>query len=124
VGCFLELSSWAQCELEAELIQLHPQDGISILLRVEKLKCQDSLLAFKSCNDLAPEGLGLDPDAFILIIQCPYQQEMSTQLGNIFVSMDATYNTTQSEYVSLFTVLVQDRWGHGEKVALYIIMSI
>jgi hypothetical protein len=118
---FPELSGPAQRELDAALIRLHPQDGISVLFWVEKLKSQ---IAFKSCNDPPPEGSGLDQEAIILIIQCPYQQEMFDQLGNTFLGIDATYNTTQYEAVSLFTVLVQDRCGHGAEAAPYTAMLI
>jgi hypothetical protein len=87
---FPEMSGPTQHELEAALIRLHSQDGISILFWVEKLKSQNSLLAFKSCNDLPPKGSGLDWEAFILIIQCPYQQQMFDQLGNTFLGINAT----------------------------------
>jgi hypothetical protein len=41
---------------------------------------------------------------------------MFIEHGKNFAGIDATHNTTQYENVSLFTVMVRDRWGHGESI--------
>jgi hypothetical protein len=66
-----------------------------------------------SC-DPPPPGSHLARDAFILIIQTAYQKELFEALGNFFIGIDATHNTTHYENVSLFTVIARDQWGHGK----------
>lgn len=99
--------------IEAETIRLDQDDGWSVLHWVDKLRAAGSLLAFKSSSDPAPKGSGLAEKAFVLVIQTEYQREVFQKEGNQFVGMDATHNTTHYENVSLFTVMVRDRWGHG-----------
>ena len=49
-----------------------------------------------------------------LILQVLYQKEMFEKHGHAFAGIDATHNTTHYENTSLFTMLVQDQWGHGQ----------
>jgi hypothetical protein len=80
---------------------------------VERLREKGAVLAFKSSGDAPPLGSSLSPGAFVLILQNEYQRKMFNEHGNKFSGIDATHNTTQYENVSLFTVIVRDRWGHG-----------
>lgn len=66
-------------------------------------------------SDPPPLGSILAPDTFLIIVQTPYQKEMFHKLGNTFMGIDATHNTTHYENVSLFTLMTRDRWGHGEE---------
>lgn len=36
------------------------------------------------------------------------------RLGDGFIGIDATHNTTQYQDLLLFTIVARDRWGHGE----------
>jgi hypothetical protein len=101
-------------ELEAAEIRLHPKDGNSVLCWVEQLLNEDALLAFKASADPVPEGSTLAADSFVLIIQTNYQKEVFQMLGNSFMGIDATHNTTHYENFNLFTLIVRDKWGHGK----------
>jgi hypothetical protein len=85
-----------------------------VLRWVERLRESGDLLAFKSSADVALVGSGLEKDVFVLIIQTAYQREVFLQDGHSFAGIDATHNMTQYENTSLFTVLIRDRWGHGQ----------
>ena len=37
-------------------------------------------------------------------------------LGNIFLSINATHNTTQYKGIMLYMIIVQDNWGHGMSI--------
>lgn len=41
-------------------------------------------------------------------------RECWQSLGHTYAGIDATHNTTHYENMSLFTLMVQDKWGHGE----------
>jgi len=69
----------------------------------------------KTSSDEPPASSGLDNDSFVLVIQTRYQQECWQKHGPRFAGIDATHNTTHYENMSLFTLLVRDRWGHGTK---------
>jgi hypothetical protein len=86
---------------------------MSILQWVEKLREAGELVAFKATCDPPPEGSQLAKDVFVLIIQTPYQRHVFRDVGNAFAGIDATHNTTHYENLSLFTIIVRDRWGHG-----------
>jgi hypothetical protein len=105
-------------EIETAEIRLHPKDGPSILLWVAQLRAENMLLAFKMSCDPPPAGSGLVSDVFVLILQTEYQGEMYRQLGHAFVGIDATHNTTHYQNLSLFTLIVCDRWGHGKFVQI------
>ena len=72
-------------------------------------------MAFKSSSEPAPAGFeDMRPDTFCLMIQNEYQCELFRQEGHRFAGIDATHNTTHYENTSLFTIIVQDKWGHGK----------
>ena len=103
--------------IEEEIVWLASQDGASILKWVETLRERDHYVEIKTSSDSTPLGSGLDTNAFVLIIQTQYQQECWTKHGGRFAGIDATHNTTHYENMSLFTLLVRDRWGHGMPAA-------
>ena len=80
---------------------------------VEWLCEYNAIIAFKSGTDPSPPGSKLAADAFVLVIQCPYQKEVFEKYGHSFAGINATRNTTHYENMSLFTVIICDRWGHG-----------
>jgi len=100
--------------MEAQEIRLHPHDGPSIVLWAAWLREEGALLAFKANCDSPPVGSTLARNAFVLIVQTEYQKKSFQNLGNSFMGIDATHNTTHYENVSLFTLIVRDKWGHGE----------
>lgn len=112
--------------IEQETIRLAKSDGQSILLwaerlrRIRKIGCH---VILKSVSEPAPEGSELQPDSFVLIIQTPYQKESWRKHGNQYAGIDATHNTTQCENMSLFTLLVRDRWGHGLLFVLLLVLD-
>jgi MULE transposase domain len=60
-----------------------------------------------------PLGSDLDKTSFVLCIQTPFQLDAFRHLGNGFIRIDATHNTTQYPDFLLFTIIARDRWGHG-----------
>ena len=102
------LTEVLQCGIEADEIWLHPDDGQSILKWVARLQEHNTILAFKSGADPTPLGSQLAPNAFVLIIQCPYQKEVFEKDGHSFAGIDATHNTTHYENMSLFTIIICD----------------
>ncbi|KAJ7340844.1 hypothetical protein DFH08DRAFT_619576, partial [Mycena albidolilacea] len=80
--------------IEAESVRLHPDDGQSTLRWVEKLRAEDKLLGFTAKSDLPPAGSGLDPDAFVLMLQTKWQKKKFEQYGEQLLCIDATHNTT------------------------------
>lgn len=109
------LIRFPQRMLEAENIRLDANDGESVLQWVERLRESGEVLAFKSSTCAVPKGSNLAADAFVLVIQTKYQQEMYRKWGNEFIGIDATHNTTHYEKMSLFTIMVRDQWGHGKQ---------
>jgi hypothetical protein len=83
---------------------------------VKELQKRQALLAFKSSADHPPPGSGLAFNLFMLIIQTEYQRKMFLEHGNAFVGIDATHNVSHYENLSLFTIIVRDKWGHGEQL--------
>ena len=104
-------------EIEAENVHRHTKDSLSVLEWVECCHKEGPLLAFKASSDPGLEGFSLQPGTFVLCIQTRYQCECFAKHGNFFAGIDATHNMTYYENMSLFTILVQDRWGHGIPVA-------
>ena len=100
--------------LQKNEICLHQEDVISIRLWIDKIKNEDSIIFRKDKLDPAPQGSGLQDQAFILCIQTTYQLDAYRRLGNFFIGIDATHNVTQYENFLLFTIIARDRWGHGE----------
>ena len=99
--------------IESKWIHLHQHDGESVLEWVVWLCKEDAILTFKSGGDPAPADSTLADNAFVLIIQSAFQKKVFKKNGHAFAGLDVTYNTTHYENMSLFTVIVQDRWGHG-----------
>lgn len=96
---------------------------MSVLEWVEHCHSNGSLLAFKASSDPVPEGFDLQPTTFALCIQTRYQCKCLEKYGNSFAGIDATHNTTYYENMSLFTVLVRDKWGHGIPVVWMISLN-
>jgi len=104
--------------IEEETVRLATQDGASVLKWVETLHARGHYVEVKTSSDEPPSGSGLDkPDTFALIMQTKYQRECWIKHGGRFAGIDATHNTTHYENMSLFTLLVRDRWGHGMPAA-------
>ena len=99
--------------IEEETIRLASQDGASVLEWVEKLRERGHFVALKSSSDLPPTDSGLEKDTFVMIIQTQYQWNCWRKHASRYAGVDATHNTTHYENMSLFTLLVRDRWGHG-----------
>lgn len=102
-----------QKDIEAETIRLDSQDGQSTKEWVHNLEKRGELLGFKGSSDVPPAGSALAPDTFALCVQTKYQRECWNKWGGKFAGLDATHNTTHYQGMSLFTVIVRDKWGHG-----------
>nr|GAT51335.1 predicted protein [Mycena chlorophos] len=113
-----------QARIRAELYRLDPEDDQSVLAYAKQLR-EDGHFAFiKTRRDAAPEGSGLAPDSFVLVIQVRYQQECWYHYGHDrFVGIDATHNMTHYREVNLFSLVVRDDWGHGVPTA-YMLSSL
>lgn len=101
--------------IEEETIRLAPSDGSLVLKWVEVLRECDCFVKLKASNNAPPQGSGLEPDVFVLIIQTKYQRKYWREHGKHFAGIDATHNTTHYKNMSLFTLLVCNAWGHGVK---------
>ena len=99
--------------IESEQIRLYQHNGESVLEWVAWLRKDDAVLAFKSGADPALKDLNLADNAFVLIMQSAFQRRVFEQNGHGFAGLDVTHNTTHYKNMSLFTVIVWDRWGHG-----------
>ena len=102
--------------VDAETICLHPQDGISIKLWVERLKEEGVLIFYKDKINASPLGLPMHEDQLILCIQTRYQLDTFWCLGNRFLGIDATHNTTQYKDIMLYTIIMRDDWGHSMSI--------
>jgi len=89
-------------------------NAISIRLWHDRIKDEGALIFYKDRLDPAPQGSGLQDQAFVMCIQTEYQLDAFRQLGNFFIGIDATHNVTQYENYLLFTIIARDKWGHGE----------
>jgi hypothetical protein len=83
-------------------IQLDPWHGPSIMCWATHLQEEHALLAFKASCDPPHACSFLAANTFILIIQTEYQKEIFRKLGNSFMSIDVTHNTTHYENVNLY----------------------
>jgi len=99
--------------LENDEIRLHPDDAISTRLLIEQLSSKGTLTFYKDKQDRAPIDSRLPDDAFVLCIQTSFQLDAFQRLGNGFIGIDATHNTTQYQDLLLFTIIARDHWGHG-----------
>ncbi|KAF7372423.1 SWIM-type domain-containing protein [Mycena venus] len=104
-------------EIEAEAIRLHPDDGQSTILWVQRLRNKGHLLAFKSKTDPVPPGSNLTHNLFLLAIQTDWQRQIFAKYGHKLVCIDATHNVTMYENLNLTTLVVRDKWGHGVPVS-------
>ena len=113
---FIVLSDIRRIEkdIEAESVRLHSEDGKSVFRWAEKLRACNALLGFKSTACPVPPGSGLAADTFFLAIQTPWQRAQYRKYGTQPLCIDGTHNTTMYENTTLTTIVVRDRWGHGE----------
>ncbi|KAJ7511851.1 hypothetical protein B0H11DRAFT_1700081 [Mycena galericulata] len=102
-----------QKEIQAESVRLDPDDGISTLRWVERLRARGYLLDFKSKTDPPPPGSGLASDVFTLMFQTDWQRKQFARYGESLLCIDATHNVTMYENLDLTSLLVRDNWGHG-----------
>lgn len=112
---FLTLGEIARVRkaVDRETIELDPNDATSTRVWSSRLHAAGNLVFYKSKQDLPPDGSGLASDVFVLCIQMKSQLEVFQQLGNTFLSIDATHNVTQYKGILLFTIIARDHWGHG-----------
>ena len=99
--------------VEHENIQLHPEDAISVMLWVDRLKAENINVFYKDKTRPPPPESGLNNDSYVLCIQTPFQQDAFQRLGNRFIGIDATHNITIYLGFLLFTIIVRDNWGHS-----------
>ncbi|KAJ7488890.1 hypothetical protein FB451DRAFT_1166629 [Mycena latifolia] len=103
-------------KIEAETVRLNKNDGLSTLEWVTRLRQRDSLMGFKATSDPPLPLTSLALDAFILAIQTPYQRKCYRKWGREFMGVDTTHSTTYYENMSLFTLIVRDRYDHSMPV--------
>ena len=99
--------------IEEETIRLASQDGASVLEWVKTLRERGHFVELKTSSDEPPPNSGLEKGSFVLIIQTKYQAECWQKNAQQYAGIDATHNTTHYKNMSLFTLLVHDKWGHG-----------
>ena len=80
--------------LEQETKQFHSEDIIFIKLWIDRYKSENISIFYKDKLDAPPPGLGVDPETFVLCIQTPFQLEAFWCLGNGFIGINTTHNTT------------------------------
>ena len=100
-------------EIERESIRLDPNDARSTRIWTETLQSEGHFVAYKDKLDPPPEDSHLAEDVFFLCIQTKFQKDAFQRLGNAFLGIDATHNTTQYEGILLFTMMARDHWGKG-----------
>jgi len=106
--------------LKNEIIRLHPEDLISVRLYTDQLKAQHAQVFYKSKEDLSTSRLL--GDAFVLCIQTCFQLHVFERLGNGFIGIDATHNTTQYQDLLLFSIIARDQWGHGTYIIITVLL--
>ena len=99
--------------VEEDSIRLHPEDAISTKLWVDGLQQNNISIFHKSKLDQPLEGSALQAFLFILCIQTAFQLDAFQHLGNWFIGINVTHNTTQYGEIQLFTIIARDCWGHG-----------
>ena len=100
--------------VQEEKICLHPEDGISTRLWIDKLKSNGTRVFYKDKTQDPPPDSMLEQDTVILYIQAEFQLDVFQRLGDGFIGIDATHNITQYENMQMFTIITWDRWGHGK----------
>jgi len=95
-------------------------DNDAILTRawIKDLSDGGHLVIYKDKQDPPPVGSDLATNTFMLCIQTKWQSTTFRRLGNAFLAIDATHNTTQYFGLLLFTLLVRDHWGRGARTLL------
>ena len=99
--------------IQDEDIWLDENDVISIKVWATQLQQEGAKITLIDKIDAPPPGSGLSPDTFVFCIQTKFQKDQFQEIGNGFLGIDATHNTTQYMGLQLFTVIARDRWGHG-----------
>jgi MULE transposase domain. len=102
-----------QKDIEAESIRFDRDDGRSTAKWAEELRQKGHLLAYKSRSCPVPPESGLASDIFCLITQSSWQRAQFQLHGSTVLFIDRTHNTTMYENLTLTTLLVRDKWGHG-----------
>ena len=103
--------------LENQEMRLHPDDAVSTKLLIQELSRKGTLIYYKDKQDSARINSRFPEDAYVLCIQTSFQLDAFRRLGNGFIGIDATHNTTQYQDLLLFTIIARDCWGHGVPVA-------
>ena len=95
-------------------IWFHPEDAISTKLWADKLRSENARMYCKDKLDPPPPGSSLEQNTYLLCIQTAFQSDAFRRLGGYFIGIDGTHSITIYEGLQLFTIIVRDRWGHGE----------
>ena len=98
--------------VDDEEIRFDENDMISIKVWATRLQ-EAGAKVMKDKIDTPPPGSGLSPDTFVFCIQTKFQKNQFTLIGENFLGIDATHNTTQYAGLLLFTLIARDHWGHG-----------
>lgn len=106
--------------IEAEDIRLDRNDGVSTFRWAENLRSRGHLLGYKSTSCAVPSGSGLVTETFFLAVQTPWQRKMLEAHGRNLLCIDGTHNTTMYHNLTLTTLLVRDKWSHGEYAWFYV----
>ena len=103
--------------MDAETIRLHPEDVISLRLWVKRFREENIRVFYKDKIDPSPPDLSMHEDHLIVCLQTQFQLDAFWRLGSQFIGIDATHNTTIYLDMMLYTIIVQDKWGHGAPIA-------
>ena len=109
--------------LEEEKVRLHPEDAISTKLWVDRFKAENIGIFYKDKLEKPPLGSRLHADTLVLCIQTVFQMDAFRRIGEGFIGIDATHNTTQYKDLQLFTLIARDRWGHGMSYSLILVIG-
>ncbi|KAH6876472.1 hypothetical protein BKA70DRAFT_1478441 [Coprinopsis sp. MPI-PUGE-AT-0042] len=120
-----------QKSIEAEVVRLAKQDGASVLEWVKRLREKGFFVDIKASTDAAPENSNLDPSAFILIIQSPFQKMCWETYGRHFAGSSiieyleknwlapevramwsAVYRTERNIFQDCDTNMLLEAWHH------------
>jgi hypothetical protein len=101
--------------VEDEEIRFDPNDAVSIKVWATRLQQAGAGVILKDKIDPPPPGSRLSADTFVLCIQTVFQKNQFRSIGNDFLSIDATHNTTQYAGLQLFSLVARDHWGHGTR---------
>src|SRR6267142_2044099 len=88
-------------QIEQANVQLHKKDAISVRLWIDQLKEKNMLVFLKDKITPPPPGSDLDPEAYVLCMQTPFQLDMFQCLGNRFIGIDVTHNMTDCDLVQI-----------------------